>query len=232
MPIYHQCHAVKGLDDSRCFSWQELVSPPCFLSLPRDPPSVSTSTARARLPAALDFRPGPGASQKGRQVQTPAGDGAEGSGGFVPARVSRAAGTPLADEPAVPVSRGTLGFPAEPETPICIATKSVRDARRSRRGTRLRLAGSTSAGQNADPPDPASQRPLCPGIASRWMGTGPRRAGDAQLPLPGTPGRRLPRLWLLPSGKAAQSLLQHRLHAPLGCPVCITARRQPSLSFP
>lgn len=64
------------------------------------------------------------------------------------------------------------------------------------------------------------------------MAGGLLETGRGPVPTPLGPQELLQSLWLLPSRKAAQSLLQQCLEAPLGCPVWITVRRQPCLSFP
>lgn len=82
-------------------------------------------------------------------------------------------------------------------------------------------------------PNPCSARNPFPvdedGIG---MAGGLLEAGRGPVPTPPGPQELLQSLWLLPLGKAAQSLLQQCLEAPLGCPVWITVRRQPCLSFP
>lgn len=100
---------------------------------------------------------------------------------------------------------------------------------------------SQAAGTPLDPKpgsfNPASQHLLCrnrflvdeDGIG---MAGGLLDSGRGPVPTPPGPWEPLQSLWLLSLGKAAQSLLQQCLEAPLGCPVWITVRRQPCLSFP
>lgn len=202
----------RGLPYSLCFSWQELGFPPCFLSLPRNPPSGNTDPATARGDG---FLPGDG-DTPGRASRVDFHWGWCGRGvhlsWHMPAEL-------LAHELSVPVLRERIQLPAEPRMGTFMVITGVH----SPWGTGVLLMGSASQHR--------SLRPSIPMHVPRRNGF-PLDEGRQAMPSSHSPGPQAGCCQPLAS-PAGESCPKPLTKPPLSAPglSCLYNRSQAALPF-